>query len=122
MLIGIGIGMLIVLVIWRIASNRQSATPIKNIRPTRYGVHLASEEERLQQALQTGQDLSAFAQVELQDGVVVITAERITTIRLWNGMLIIQQSGVRGGTGREQQVPLYGIQKALCLLGKVQEV
>ncbi len=124
MWLGICIGILITLVIWRIVSNQHTITVpgVKQQRASRYTVHLVSEEERLRQTLQAGQDLAAFTQVELQDGVVVITAERVTTIRLWNGMLIIQQSGVRGGMGHEQQIPLYGIQKGLCLLGKAQEV
>ncbi len=124
MWLGICIGMLIALVIWRVTSNQHIVTTpdVKQQRAARYTVHLVSEDERLRQTLQAGQDLAAFAQVELQNGVVVITAERITTMRLWNNKLIMQQSGVRGGMGHEQQIPLYGIQKGLCLLGKVQEV
>ena len=118
MLTGLCIGALLVLTIWRISTRRNNGVSTPHI----YTTHVLPKEDRLLQAMQNGQNLTSFAQVELQDGVVVITAERITTLRIWQEVVILNQSGVRGGVGRELQIPLYGIIQGLCLLNEIQEV
>lgn len=111
---------LCVLVTWDIHIRRKQAPKTSARAPHTYGVRIIPEEVRLLQAIQQGQSIDDFAQVEMKDGVVLIMSDRTTEMRKWQNTLILHQIGRRGGAGVELRVSLDGVKQGLCLLKEVE--